>query len=286
MVETALRKDSKIKLSFFSGALLREVPVKIISLRPLQVRVDEAEFALLRREITSATFVDLRDARLDETLMTAQVERFVEGGTLRLKRLDENEQRQYVRVSVWLDFEHSVLHPGEEEDVLFRPEDVDLDALTESAKALDAQSLARADDMGAGMLYLIRAVQALDAKIENLTGLTRRLIEQANPGQMGHQKVSLSGSGLLFSHTTLYEPGTLLKLRFKITMKRVHEISALGEVVRSEEFPGRDANGKKRYAVACRFDRMRSDDRERIVAFALHRQREAIRRLNDAVEGF
>lgn len=285
MVST-LRKDSKIKLSYFSGALARELAVDIVSLRPLQVRVEESEFALLRREVTSQTFVDLRDARLDETLMTAQVERFAEGGLLRLKRLDENEQRQYVRVSVWLDFEHSVLLPGADDDVLFKPEDVDLGPLSDAIKGIDPQAIARSEDASAGMLYLIRAVQAIDAKLDALTNLTRQMIERANPSDLERQKVSLSGSGLRFCNVEPYDPGTLLKLRFRFTLRRVFEVSALAEVVRSEELPGRDSAGRRRFAVACRFDRLRSEDRERIVAFALHRQREAIRRLNDAVEGF
>lgn len=283
---TTIRKDSKIKLSYFAGGGPREMEVDILSLRPLVVHVADAEFARLRRDVTAQTFVDLRDARLDDTLMTARVEKLEEGGNVRLKRLDENENRQYIRITAWLDFESGVLVPGEEEDILFRPEDIDLGDPALSVSQLDPQALARAEEAGASVLYLMRAVQAIDTKLDQLLALTRHLVERSEPGRLQRQKVSLSGSGIRFSSSEPFDAGTLLKVRFRLLLKRMYDVSAIAEVVRTEELPGRDADGQLRYGVACRFDRIRSEDRERIVAFALHRQREAIRRLNDAVEGF
>ncbi len=279
------RKGSQIRVSSASGLHRLELQAEVKSDRPLRVELTEGDASLIRPGSTGKAYVDLLNVDSGEVLMTAAVEKYENDNVLVLKGLGTREMRKYVRVNAWISLRYRVTTAPDEEAVEESDLLPDFGQPLKELDRTDLKRLARTDEASEAVLYLLQAVQSIDRKIEALARLIQNSQDTGEQDKQVRQRVNISGSGLRFESDTPFDHGTYLSMRFRLPMARPVEIMATGEVVRVDTVLD-EATGKDRYCIACHFLGIRESDREKVVTFAVQKQREALRRMRAAAIGF
>ena len=280
-----LRRDSKVKVSFIKGARRVEFPGVVEKVRPLKVRLGEGKAGDVRSDVAEKTLVDLQDPGTNETVLTAIVEEREGNNILQLKGLGDREMRQYVRVNAILPLSYIIVR--EEKDLMPRENvfNADVGEPLPAMNRYEMRALAQTEEASEAVLYLIRAVQALDRKLEGLSSMVKRLSENQAVEEVLWRKTSISGSGIYFENEEQLDETTRLNIAVRLPMDREITIHAICVVVRADRVTD-DESGEGKYGIACRFESIREAYREKIISFAVKKQREALRRMRAAADRF
>lgn len=278
------RKGKKLILTYGEGRGLRDVEALVTQEKPLRIQVEGGG----ARSIASASgpdhIVNLCDPDEGEVLTAMLIDKVLDDKTLQVRPMGKREMRRFVRITTWVELSHDELSPEDQTiglDAFVQPE---LGQPLPELSDLQLKTLADTDQASEAVVYMLKAIQAMDRKIEALAGLTKQLIERTYKVQMSRQRVSISGSGILFECSEAYAVGAVLSLRIRLSQMRHREIVAHGRVVRVDELGSLD--GPQGVGVACEFVKITELDRESIIAFTVQKQREALRRMRIQGDGF
>ncbi|RJO67173.1 MAG: hypothetical protein C4523_10205 [Myxococcales bacterium] len=277
------QKGQDVKICFTSGQSRTELAAKIDEVTPLKLRLLEGRADAVPAGESGKQLIDVMDCYLGETLLTAEVLRVHPDNILEIRRLTR-ESRQFVRVSAFLDLSYEVIDPlADLEDEL--QEQVDAGEPLPEMTRQEMKTLARTEEASEAVLYLLRAVQSIDRRLDSIYDMTRQLLEQTAPHPMVRRRVVLSGSGLRFETDQGCDVGVRMALRFRLPLARTAVVKTVAETMRVDAIVDPEAKAP-RYGIACKFVQIRATDRERIVSFAIRKQREALRRMRVAADGF
>lgn len=277
------RKGKKLILTYGEGRGLREVEALVTQEKPLRVQVEGGARAITGSG-GSEHIVNLCDPDQGEILTAMLVDKVLDDKTLQVRPMGKREMRRFVRITTWVELSHNELSPEDQEmglDAFVQPE---LGQALPELSDLQLKTLADTDQASEAVVYMLKAIQAMDRKIEALAALTKQLIERTYKVQMTRQRVNISGSGVLFDCAEGYDIGAVLNLRIRLSQMRHREIVAHGKVVRVDEM--RTLDGAQGYGIACEFAKITESDRESIIAFTVQKQREALRRMRIQGDGF
>jgi len=280
-----LRKGNVVRLVQARGDKRVDIAALVTQEAPMVVKLQNGEAKMLETE-GKRRIVEIRDPVTEETLMNALITKVVSSTELQLERMGQHELRRFIRVSTWLQFSHEPVDDARLEDEIgeiSEPEEVDAGPSLPEMTKLQMHTLAQTDQASEAVLYLIEAVQAIDQKLDALALSIKQLGQRSRPAQFNRRRISLSGSGLRFDDESAYDKGALLKLRFKLPLRPMADITAIAEVIRVDRIVDQDT-AESRYGVACRFTTIHETDREKIIAFTIVRQREILRRLRASID--
>lgn len=90
-----------------------------------------------------------------------------------------------------------------------------------------------------------------------------------------HDAINISGSGLRFMASTNFEEGKLLKLKIDLPTRPITVIPIIGEVVRTEKVVKK--KNEVSYCIAIHYTEISKTDREKLIQYIFHKQRELLR---------